>query len=289
MDNKTVLVTGANSGIGLHTSRQLAAAGANVILVCRDRVKGEATQEELERIGTGTPMLLIADLSSQQQIRQLAERLHDLVGHLDVLVNNAGGVFGRRELTVDGIESTFAVNHLAPFLLTNLTLDLLTAADQGRVVTVASEAHARKLNFDNLQSELSHQFLKAYAASKTENILFTYEMARRLAGTRVTANAVSPGPSRTGFGDNLTGAAGVFPKVMKKMPFFHSADKGAQVVVYAATEPTLAEVSGQFFMNSKPRKSKPITHDRQVAARLWQLSEELTSLQSTSEQVPGRS
>jgi len=134
----------------------------------------------------------------------------------------------------------------------------------------------------NLQSQRSYQFLKAYAASKTENILFSYELARRLHGTRVTANAASPGPSRTRFGDNLTGPAAAFPKIMKKMPFFHSAEKGAQVVIYAAAEPSLATVTGQFFMNSKPRKSKPITHDTNIAARLWTLSEQLTSRPATT-------
>jgi len=127
-------------------------------------------------------------------------------------------VFSRRELTADGIERTFAVNHLAPFLLTSLLLELLAKAPQGRVVTVASEAHAGQLDLSNLQSQRSYQFLKAYAASKTENILFSYELARRLHGTRVTANAASPGPSRTRFGDNLTGPAAAFPKIMKKMP-----------------------------------------------------------------------
>jgi NAD(P)-dependent dehydrogenase (short-subunit alcohol dehydrogenase family) len=153
----------------------------------------------------------------------------------------------------------------------------LKEAPQARVVNVASEAHARRLDFANLQGEQNYQFLKAYAASKTENILFTYELARRLHGTRVTANAVSPGPSRTAFGDNLSGPAAAFPKVMKKMPFFHSSEKGARAVIYAASDPDLTGITGQFFMNSKPRKSKPITHDRDVAAQLWTISEELTS------------
>jgi retinol dehydrogenase 12 len=279
---KSVLITGASSGIGLWTARALAAAGADLILLCRDAQRGAAVRDELADTAINTPDLVIADLSSQQQIRDVAKDVQRRYDHLDVLVNNAGAVFARRELSADGIEMTLAVNHLAPFLLTNLLLGMLTAAPQGRVVTVSSEAHARRLDFDNLQGEKRHQFLKAYAASKTANILFTYEIARRLEGTQVTANAVSPGPSRTGFGDNLTGAAAAFPKVMKKMPFFHSAEKGARVVVYACVEPSLSALSGQFFMNNKPRESKPVTHSTDAAERLWRLSEQLTGIASAS-------
>lgn len=277
---KTALVTGANSGIGWWTARSLSDAGAHVVMVCRNPARGIAARDQLALTAPVEPTLLIADLSSQAAIRALANEVRLHIERLDVLANNAGSVFSRPEPTVDGIERTFAVNHLAPFLLTHLLLDLLEAAPQGRVVNVASEAHAKRLDFDNLQGEKSFQFLKAYAASKTENILFTYELARRLADTPVTVNAVSPGPSRTGFGDNLTGAAAAFPKVMKKMPFFHSAEKGSRVVVYAAAEPSLAGVTGAFFMNGKPRKSKPVTYDRSVASRLWTLSEELTASSS---------
>ena len=275
---KTILITGANNGIGFWSARGLAAQGAEIILVCRNAARGKAALADIAAMSTAQPTLLIADLFSQQAIRQLATDVESRFDHLDVLINNAGDVFSKRQLTVDGIEKTFALNHLAPFLLTNLLLDLVKAAPQGRIVAVSSEVHAGKLDWDNLQSEKSHQFFKAYAATKTENILFTYELARRLNGTNVTANAVSPGPSRTGFGNNLTGVAAAFPKVMKKMPFFHSAEKGARVVIYAAAEPALAGVTGQFFMNSKPRKSKPITHDPSVAAQLWRLSSALTAL-----------
>jgi NAD(P)-dependent dehydrogenase (short-subunit alcohol dehydrogenase family) len=280
MRGKTVLITGASSGIGLHTARSLAAAGADVILLCRDRRRGTAARDEIARAAPGgsAPDLVLGDLFSQSDIRRAAADISDRYDRLDVLINNAGDVFSKRELTPDGLEKTFALNHLAPFLLTNLLLDLVKAAPQGRIVTVSSEIHAGKLDWDNLQSEKSHQFLKAYKVTKTQNVLFSYELARRLQGTTVTANAVSPGPSRTGFGDNLTGAAAAFPKVMKKMPFFHSAEKGSRVVVYAAAEPTLAGVTGEFFMNSKPRKSKPITHSPEAATRLWHLSEQLTGL-----------
>jgi NAD(P)-dependent dehydrogenase (short-subunit alcohol dehydrogenase family) len=279
MRGKTVLITGANSGIGLQTARGLAAAGADLILLCRDPGRGAAARDDIARLASGSePDLVVADLFSQADIRRVAADIRSRYDHLDVLINNAGDVFSKAELTTDGIEKTFALNHLAPFLLTNLLLDLVKAAPQGRLVAVSSEVHAGKLDWDNLQSEKSHQFFKAYQATKTENILFTNELARRLRGTPVTANAVSPGPSRTGFGDNLSGAWAAFPKVMKRMPFFHSAEKGSRVVLYAAAEPTLGGVTGEFFMNSKPRTSKPITHSTEAAARLWRLSEQLTGL-----------
>jgi NAD(P)-dependent dehydrogenase (short-subunit alcohol dehydrogenase family) len=285
MRGKTVLITGANSGIGLHTARSLAAAGADLILLCRNRRRGGAARDEIARMARGgsAPDLVLGDLFSQSDIRRAAADIIDRYDRLDVLVNNAGGVFSKRELTPDGIEKTFALNHLAPFLLTNLLLDLVKAAPQGRIVTVSSEIHAGKLDWDNLQSEKSHQFLKAYKVTKTENILFTNELARRLRNTKVTANAVSPGPSRTGFGDNLTGAAAAFPKIMKKMPFFHSAVQGSQVVLYAATQPELAEVTGEFFMRNAPRRSKPITHSQEAASRLWRVSERLTGLGADSD------
>jgi NAD(P)-dependent dehydrogenase (short-subunit alcohol dehydrogenase family) len=284
MRGKTVLITGANSGIGLHTARALAAAGADLILLCRDRRRGAAARDDIARVANSAsaPDLVLGDLFSQADIRRVASDISDRYDRLDVIINNAGGVFSKRELTPDGIEKTFALNHLAPFLLTNLLLDLVKAAPQGRIVAVSSEIHAGKLDWDNMQSEKSHKFLKAYKVTKTENILFTYELARRLQGSQATATAVSPGPSRTGFGDNLTGAAAAFPKVMKKMPFFHSAEKGSQVVVYAAAEPTLAGVTGEFFMNGKPRKSKPITHSPEAASQLWAVSEQLTGLAAGS-------
>jgi NAD(P)-dependent dehydrogenase (short-subunit alcohol dehydrogenase family) len=284
MHGKTVLITGASSGIGLATAYALADSGADLVLLCRDARRGAAAHDRIVRtLSSGNvPRLVVADLESQKQIRRAAEDIQSRYGHLDVLVNNAGNVFSKRDLTEDGIERTFALNHLAPFLLTNLLLGLVEAAPQGRIVNVSSEIHAGKLDWDNLQSEKHHQFFKAYQATKTENILFTNELARRVAGTPVTVNAVSPGPSRTGFGKDLTGPWTLFPKIMKAMPMFHSAGKGSRVVVYAAAEPALGTVSGQFFMNSKSRKSKPITHSHEAAARLWRLSEQLTHLSTTT-------
>jgi retinol dehydrogenase 12 len=278
MHRKTVLITGASNGIGRETARALAALGANLILVCRDPGRGTAIRDELvRRTGrNGVADLLLTDLESQHEIRRTAADIRSRYDHIDVLVNNAGNVFSSRQHTVDGLERTYALNHLAPFLLTGLLLDLIKAADHGRIVNVTSEIHAGKLDWGNLQSEKSHQFFKAYQATKTENLLFTFELARRLADTAVTVNAISPGPSRTGFGNGLTGPWALFPKVMKTMPNFHSAEKGSRVVVFATADPSLEGISGQFYMKNKPRKAKPITHSRDAAERLWRLSEELT-------------
>ena len=279
MTGKTVVVTGANSGIGFETSLGLARLGAKVIMVCRDPQRGEVARLAVADVAATPPTLMIADLLSTAAIRTLSGELHAELDHLDVLVNNAGTFFTTRELTVDGVEKTLATNHLAPFLLTNLLLDLLSYAPTARVVAVASEIHAGKLDLANLQGQKKYGFMRAYRASKTANILFTNELARRLVTTQVTAIAVSPGPSRTRSGDTVTGAIGTFLKVMKKMPFFQSAADGAKVVVYAATSPDLDGVTGRFYMNSKERKSKAVTHDRALAARLWEVSAQLCQLE----------
>jgi NAD(P)-dependent dehydrogenase (short-subunit alcohol dehydrogenase family) len=279
MTNPTVLITGANSGVGFAAAQVLAQRGARVLMLCRDRGRGEDARAQLRTIATGpAPRLYLADLASQHEIRRVAEEIRDDHAHIDVLLNNAGGVFNKRELTVDGIERTTATNHLAPFLLTNLLLEAVLAAPRGRVVTVASEVHAKRIDFANLQSERGHQFFKAYQRSKLCNILFAFELSRRLQGTSATSNAVSPGPSRTRFGDNLTGAAGVLPKVMKRMPVFGSPEKGAQTLVYAATAAELDGASGRFFLKSKEYETKPVTHDRELAVRLWRHSEQLCGL-----------
>jgi NAD(P)-dependent dehydrogenase (short-subunit alcohol dehydrogenase family) len=280
MAAKTVLVTGASSGIGLVSARVLAVRGARVIMVCRDERRGSAARDEIAQVAGGEPpVLLIADLSSQAAIRNLAKEVEERCERLDVLMNNAGAIFPRRELTADGIEKTFALNHLAPFLVTHLLLDLVRAAPAGRIVTVASHSYSSTLDFGNLQSEKGHAPLAAQFRSKLENILFTYELARRLSGSTVTANCLSPGPTITRFGDELSGSAGLFFRVVKRIPFLlQSAEKGAETQIYLASSPDVAAVSGRFFMKSREKTTKPITHDHQVAGRLWKISEELCGL-----------
>ena len=280
MEGAAVLLTGASSGIGLATARGLAELGAAIIMVCRDPDRGRAARDAVATVATGpAPTLLVADLSSQGAIHALADEVRARFARIDVLLNNAGAMFARRELTTDGIEKTFGVNHLAPFLLTRLLLDRVHAAPAGRIVTVASESHSGRLDFANLQGEQRYNFFEAYNRSKLANILFTYELARRLDGTGVTANCLSPGPTRTHFGDNMSGLPGLFPRLMKRIPFlFVSPEQGARTSIYVASAPDLAGISGHYFLRCRERRTKPITYNADVAARLWSVSEQLCGL-----------
>jgi NAD(P)-dependent dehydrogenase (short-subunit alcohol dehydrogenase family) len=277
MHGKVVLITGANSGVGFVTARELANRGARVLMVCRDPERGSRAQAEVAKAATGAaPELLLADMSSQQSVRALAAEIRRRVAAVDVLINNAAGIFTHRELTADGIEKTFATNHLGPFLLTNLVLDLVCASSGGRIVNVAADGYPSKLDFDNLQSEKSHFFLGAYFRSKLENLIFTFDLAKRLQGTGVTVNCVSPGPARTRFGDNLTGLSSLLPRLAK--PLFPSPEKGARTMIYLAASPEVAGVSGRFFFRQRAKRTKPVTRDTEVAARLWRVSADLVGL-----------
>jgi len=279
MNDKVVVITGANRGVGFVAARELAAAGACIVMVCRDERRGEAARAAIAEVATGRPPeLLLADLSVQEDVHAVAEEIRGRHERLDVLLNNAGAVFSKRELTADGIERTFATNHLGPFLLTKLVLDLVTAAPAGRVVTVATEVYAKRLRLDNLQGEDRYQFFKAYQHSKLCNVLFAFELARRLEGTPATSNVVSPGPTRTGFGEELTGAGKAFTTVMKRLPVFGPPERGARTLVYAAADPALDGVSGRFFFKSRELETRPVTHDLQAAATLWAICEDLTGL-----------
>jgi len=276
MKDKIVVITGASSGIGLATARELARQGAVIVMVCRDTERAEAARRDVAAAATGQqPTVFLADLLSQREIRGLAEAIKKTYAQIDVLINNAGAVFARREVTVDGIEKTFAVNHLAPFLLTSLLLDRVRAAPGGRIVTVTSGTYPAALDFDNLQSEKSHQFLAAYFRSKLENILFTFELSRRLVGTGVTANCLFPGPTRTRFGNNLDGLAALFGLFMQNFPLLASPEKGARTAVYLASSPEVAGISGRFYFRCRETPTKPITHDVDIARRLWGVSEAL--------------
>jgi NAD(P)-dependent dehydrogenase (short-subunit alcohol dehydrogenase family) len=276
LSGKSVVVTGANSGIGFVTSRELAKMGAHVVMVCRSEERAGPARAAVAQVAAGPqPTVMLADLSIQSDVRRLAAELHARLRHVDVLVNNAGASFAKRELTADGVERTIATNYVGPFLLTNLVLDLLKAAPQGRVVTVATEVYPGKLDFANLQGERSYRFFPAYTRSKLADIVFAVELARRLEGTRVTSNALSPGPARTRFGDNMTGAAGLFPRLMKRLPIFKSAEVAARTSILLASAPELARTSGKFFFREREVPLKPVALDRAVAKRLWEETERL--------------
>ena len=221
MSGKTVLITGATSGLGLATALLLAERGAEVVMVGRDRTRSNFMRTEVAKCAAGNaPILFLADLSSQAEIHRLAERLHGCFSRIDVLINNAAAVFAEREVTPDGLEKTFAVNHLAPFALTHLLLDLLRAAPAGRILTASSEFHSGELDFSNLQGQRQYNWLGAYKRSKLCNILFTYELSRRLAGSTITANCFSPGPTLTRLGDNMRGLHAAFPWLLKRNSIF---------------------------------------------------------------------
>jgi len=276
MNGKTCVVTGGTSGIGKATAVALARLGAQVVLVGRDRGRGEAAVAEVAAVSTSPPRLEIADLASMGQVRELGARLSAL-DRIDVLVNNAGLMAGQRRVTPDGFEHVFAVNHLAPFLLTNLLLGKLAADAPARVVTVASDAHAAaRLDLDDPHLEHGWDSWRAYANSKLANILFTTELARRLDGAKVTANCAHPGMVRTRFGrdSSLLLRLGV----TLGRPFMLSPQRGADTVVYLATSPAVAGQTGGYYVRRQRREPSDAARDNATAVRLWLLSEELTGL-----------
>jgi len=272
MSGRVVMVTGANAGMGKEIVFALAGMGATVVMVCRDSGRGEAARREVqERSGSGDVELLVADLSSQQSIRNLVREFAASHDRLHVLVNNAGITQPRRIETADGLESVFATNHLGPFLLTNLILPLLTASAPSRVVTVASGAHIMgKIDFDDVQASRRYNEIAVYNQSKLANLLFTYELARRIAGTGVSANAADPG----------------FVKTNLRVPFPYSifsfmrgaAVDGARPAVFLASSPEVGGVSGRYFGRKGEVRSSKASLDEADARRLWTLSAQLTHL-----------
>ena len=275
MEGKTCLVTGATSGIGQATALRLAERGATVIAVGRDRVRGEQAAAAIRRQVLGARVeVLTADLSRLGQVRTLASQVQARHPRLDVLVDNAGVAKSRRELTADGLGVTFATNHLGPFLLTNLLLDLLCRSAPARVITVSSDRHTQQRSIPWGDLQPGHDC--TYKVSKLLNIVFTYELARRLAATGVTANCLSPGFVRTDLGREATGAFRVFLRLTR--PFQSSPEAGARTSVYLATSPEVAEVSGRYFEDCALAESSALAHDPAQAKRLWQLSTQLSGL-----------
>jgi retinol dehydrogenase-14 len=274
MAGRTVLITGGTSGIGKATALGLARKGAHVAITGRDRGRTEAAARELESVG-GQVDFFVADLSSQTQLRALAEQVLQVLPVINVLVNNVGGYWNTLHVTEDGYERTLAVNHLAPFLLTNLLLERMQNSAGARVVTVSSQAHAAgRIDFDDLQGQQSYSGAKAYNQSKLANVLFTYELARRLRAKTVTANALHPGVVRTAFGAEDPASVQRFLVPIVR-PFMKSPEQGAATSIHLASSPDLEEVSGRYFANCKAKRSAERSYDHAVAARLWQISTEL--------------
>ena len=279
MNDKICLITGANAGIGQQTALQLAQMGATVVMVARDPQRGEAARAAIAA-ATGNPRvdLLQADFASPPSIRAMPAAFAARYDRLDVLVNNAGVYLTGREETADGLERTFAVNHLGYFMTTLLLWDALLAAESARIVNLSSDAHRQaKLNFDDLQNQGKYAGFRAYAQSKLANVLFTYELDRRRGDAPVTVNAVHPGFVASNFGRNNRGIVGL--AMTRLVPLFaKSVAEGAATSVYLASSPEVAGVSGQYFANCRAVKSAPQSYDRAAAERLWAISEELTGL-----------
>jgi len=276
---KTVLVTGATTGIGKMTALGLARLGPTLVLVGRDPARAEAARAEIAQ-ASGNPNVevLLADLASQASIRKLALDFQAKHDRLHVLVNNAGAIRMERALTVDGVESTLAVNHLAYFLLVNLLLDVMKKSAPARIVNVASKVHERgKLDFDDLNRERSYKGFDVYSDSKLANVYFTYELARRLLGTGVTVNCLHPGVVASNFGQS-DGNGWLRFAVKVAGLFFLSPEKGAATSIYLASSPEVEGVTGKYFDKCKPAESSRRSHDLQVAQQLWSVSEKLTGL-----------
>jgi NAD(P)-dependent dehydrogenase (short-subunit alcohol dehydrogenase family) len=277
---KTCMITGATSGIGRASALELGKMGARLILLCRNRARGEELVREIQRSGNSEVELMVADLESQAQIRKLAADFLASEKPLHVLMNNAGVFNLKRQLTSDGLEAVFAVNHLAYFMLSLLLLDRIKESAPARIINIASDLHQRAtLKFDDLGGERSYGGMSSYGQSKLANVAFTYELARRLVGTGVTVNCVHPGAVATNLAKNNGALAAVVWKLIGV--FMKSPDNGARTQVYLASAPELEGVTGKYFINSKQAGSSAESHDVNVARRLWEVSAKMTGLPAT--------
>jgi NAD(P)-dependent dehydrogenase (short-subunit alcohol dehydrogenase family) len=278
MTDRTVLVTGGTGGIGRATAAGLAALGAPVAITGRDRRRAEEAAASIRAAGGPAVDVFVADMSSQAEVRRLASEVRDALPRLDVLVNNVGGFWNSRHVTADGLEHTFALNHLAPFLLTHLLLDRLEENAPARVVTVSSGAQAMgRVDFADLQGEREYSGQRAYNQSKLANVLFTFELARRLEGSGVTANVLHPGVVRTAFGAEDPGTVQRLFVPLARL-FMKTPAQGAATSIHLASAPELEHVSGRYFANSTPKRSSARSYDEAAAARLWDVSCALTGI-----------
>jgi len=279
MKGKICMITGANSGIGKATAIGLAKMGATIVMVCRNKERGEHALNDIRRKSNNESVyLMLADLSSQKAIHQLVKDFKEKHQNLHILINNAGVNLSKRILTEDGIETTLAANYLAPFLLCNLLLDPLEAGKPARIVNVSSSVQAKSIDFDNLNGEKHYSQLKAYAMSKLAVIILTYEFARKFDGNGVTINCLHPGYVRTNMIRNFRKFVKYFFPFISL--FVRSPKRGAKTPIYCASSPDIEGISGKYFKKRKEVKSVKASYDEELAKELWDVSVELTNLNS---------
>jgi NAD(P)-dependent dehydrogenase (short-subunit alcohol dehydrogenase family) len=286
--NKVCLITGGASGMGRIVAKTLAEKGASTIIVDKDSENGEKTAAEITQSSTGnTTSFYQCDLALLKEVRELAQSLESALPKIDVLINNAGIIVEKREETLEGFERTFATNYLGHFLLTNLLLPQLKQSGSGRIISISSDAHkgCRRLDFDDLNNRKKWNKPsamagnRAYQSSKLCIVYFTHELARRLEGSTVTANAVHPGAFvDTNIYENMTGFFGLIMKLLK--PFYLPVEKGAETALYLASSPEVEGASGNYFAQCTPKQSSKVSYDRAAARRLWSMSEEMTRLKN---------
>jgi NAD(P)-dependent dehydrogenase (short-subunit alcohol dehydrogenase family) len=276
MNGKVVLITGATSGIGKETAKGLAEMGATVVLVGRNREKLDTVAGSIaSATGNRAVDTMICDLTSMDSVRKLASEFKHRYQRLDVLINNAGEIVNERRTTVDGFEYTLALDHLSHFLLTLLLLDLIKASAPARIISVSSAAHMiGRIDFEDLMGEKKYSPMRAYGQAKLANLLFARELARRLAGTGVSANAVHPGTVRTNFGKGMKGRWRVF--IWLGSPFMINAQEGAETSIFVASSPEVAGITGKYFVKKKEKRSSKRSYDQTAAKRLWEVSSKLT-------------
>jgi len=284
---KVVVITGASSGIGFETAKRLARQGAEIVMVVRDRTRGEQARAQIAEVASGKPpVLLLADLSVQAEIRRVADEIKARYDRINILINNAGNAFQTRQESADGLELTWATNHLAPFLLTDLLLPLLAAAPAGRIVNLTTEVYSHKLDLDNLQGKRKYSWMGAYRASKLGTVLFTTELARRLEGSGVTTLAISPGPTKTNFGGGgPSGPIGVLTTVLKHTPLLKPPEQAAESIAWAATAPELEATPGAVYLRHKRLTLKGAATNPALATELWAISETQTGIDPTHSNV----
>ncbi len=278
MTGKVVMITGSNSGIGKETALELARQGATIVMVVRNREKGEEARGEIiEETGNQDIDILISDFSEMSQVRELVSKFKEKYARLDVLVNNAGGIFGDRIVTSERNEYTLALNYLAPILLTNELLGVLVSSGPSRIINVSSAAHNfGKYDLENIQLESGYGSMRAYSNAKLLIIMHTYKLAERLEGTNVIVNALHPGFVRTNFGSGMGLGSRIFMKLAK--PFAKSSKKGAQTPIYLALSPEVENTSGKYFVDNKPRDTKKVTYEKKLQDELWDWTNQTLNL-----------